>query len=214
MEHHQRMIQKVGLKPSTWILDNKCSNNLKISLSKQDIVWQLVPPHNHRANAAEREIQKFKHHFKVCLAMVDRYFPLREWDRLLVQTELTMNLLHSARVKPRLSAYAYLFGNFDYNKTLLFPPGTRVLAHTKVEKRAIWEEHGKSGWYIGPSMEHYCCVKVFFPKTRSERNIDTVIFFPAKLTFPDFKTNDFLKQANEDIITILTNSSLTTTLPL
>ena len=107
---------------------------------KEKIVWQLVPLHNHCANAAERAIQNFKHHFKACLAIIDPDFPLREWDRLLVQTEETMNLLRFAQVTPKLSAYAYLFGNFYYNKTPLVSPGTSNLVHTKVEK----EQLGKS----------------------------------------------------------------------
>ena len=122
-----------------------------------------------------------------------------------------MNLLRSSRVNPKLSAYAFLFGNFDYNKTPIVPPGTRVLAHTKVSVRKTWEENGEEGWYVGPSMEHYRCIKVFFPKSRAERNVDTVTFFPSKLSFPEIKTDDFLKQAAEDIIHILTNPTATTT---
>ena len=120
-----------------------------------------MPPHNHRANAAERAIQTFKHHFKSCLATIDPDFPIREWDRLLTQAELTLNLLQTARVNPSLSAYAYLFGNFDYNRTPLVPLGTKVVAHTKTSKRASWELNGKQGWYIGPSLNHYCCIQDF-----------------------------------------------------
>ena len=143
------------MKPSTWVMDNECSTDLKAALNKEKIDWQLVPPHNHRANAAERGIQTFKHHFKACLATIDPDFPMREWDRLLVQAELTLNLLRSSRVNPKLFAYAYLFGQFDYNKTPLVPPGTKVVAHTKTSKRASWELNGEQGWYVGPSPDHY-----------------------------------------------------------
>lgn len=108
---------------------------------------------------------------------------MREWGRLLVQAELTLNLLHSARVNPKLSAYAYLFGQFDYNKKPIVPPGTKVVAHTKVSKRASWELNGEQGWYIGPSPNHYRCIKVYFPKTRAERNVDTVTIFQQKFHF-------------------------------
>ena len=96
--------KKAGTKPLNWIMDNECSNDLKNSFIKENVSWQLVPPHQHRANLAERAIQAFKHHFKACLASVDPNFPAREWDRLLIQSELTLNLLWSARVNPKLSA--------------------------------------------------------------------------------------------------------------
>ena len=67
-----------------------------------------MPLHNHRANVAERAIQTFKNHFKAGLASVDEQFPIAEWDRLLDQAFLTLNLLRTARVNPKLSAHAYL----------------------------------------------------------------------------------------------------------
>ena len=70
---------------------------------------QLVPPKTLRRNA-ERAIQTYKNHLKTSLAIVDPNFSIREWDRLLVQSELTLNLLRSARINPKLSAWAYLFG--------------------------------------------------------------------------------------------------------
>ena len=49
-----------GNQPSIWVIDNQFSIDLKTALNKEKIKWQLVPPHNHRANAAERAIQTFK----------------------------------------------------------------------------------------------------------------------------------------------------------
>ena len=106
---------------------------------------------------------------------------MRESDRLLPQTEIRLNLLRSARVNPKLSAYVYLFGQFDYNKTPLVPPGTRVVAHTKVSKRASCQLNGEQGWYIGPSLDHYRCIKVCFPKTQSEHDVDMVTFSQQRL---------------------------------
>jgi hypothetical protein len=47
--------------------------------------YQLVPPHCHRTNAAERAIRIFKEHFKSGLATVDPDFPVHLWDRILPQ---------------------------------------------------------------------------------------------------------------------------------
>ena len=52
-------------------------------------------------------------------ATCDKEFPVAEWDRLLVQAALTLNLLRTSRVNPKLSAYAYLFGNFDFKSLYL-----------------------------------------------------------------------------------------------
>ena len=72
---------------------------------------------------------------KACLATLDPDFPLREWDPLLPQIELTLNLLRTAKVNPKLSAYEVLEGAFDYNKTPLAPPGYKVLVHESTDKR-------------------------------------------------------------------------------
>ena len=78
-------------------------------------------------------------------------------DRLIPQAIITLNLLRNARVNPKLSAYAYVFGPFDFNKTPLAPPGTKVVVHAKPTDRATWPFHGKDGWTIGPALDHYRC---------------------------------------------------------
>ena len=72
-----------GIKPNTCVVDNEASNLLKEALRKNNINHQLIPPHAHRTNLAERAIQTFKHHFKSGLALCDPDFPLSQWDRLL-----------------------------------------------------------------------------------------------------------------------------------
>ena len=97
-----------GRKPNLYILDNECSTELKHSLTKNNIEFQRVPPHVHRCNIAERTIQTFKHHFLAGLASADPNFPSNEWDRLIPQATLTLNLLRNARANPKLSAQSYL----------------------------------------------------------------------------------------------------------
>ena len=124
-------LHKAGSRPNAWILDNECSTQLKDAMHKNTVTYQLVPPHCHRANAAERAIQTFKAHFKSGLALLDPDFPIREWDRLLLQAEITLNLLRSAKVNPKISAHAFLFGTFGYDKNSLVLPSIKVLAHSK-----------------------------------------------------------------------------------
>ena len=196
------------------MLDNECSNELKSAFFKHDIGFQLDKPHLHRADAAERAIRTFKEHFKAGLASLDPDFPVREWDRLIPQGEMTLNLLRASRINPKLSAFAHLFGMFDYNKTPIVPPGTKIVAHLKPDTRSSWAANGEEGWTIGPALDHYRCLNCYFPQSKSQRNVDTVTFFPKTIKFPKIAIDDFLKQAAMDIIAILADPPSTTTLSL
>jgi len=203
MEKLNTILSNRGRQPELYILDNECSNELKSAMTKHKIDYQLVPPHVHCRNAVERAIQTFKHHFLSGLATADPDFPVNEWDRLLPQATLTLNLLRNSRVNTKLSAHAFLHGNFDFSSTPLAPPGTKVLVHSKPKERNSWSFHGKEAWYIGPAPEHYRCVKCYMPSTHSEIISDTVQFFPHIVPFPQCTTTDFLKKSALDIITLL-----------
>jgi hypothetical protein len=143
-----------------------------------DIAYQLVPPHYHRRNAAERAIRTFKEHFVAGLSSVDPAFPLHLWDSLLPQAEITLNLLRTSRLHPQLSAAAHFHGLVDYNKTDFSPPGCKIIAHEKPGKRRTWAPHGQHGYSLGPEMHHYQCQNVYISATASERIVDTLEFFP------------------------------------
>jgi hypothetical protein len=83
-----------------------------------------------------------------------------------------------------MSAYAQLNGYFDFNRTTLAPPGTRIIAHEKSDQRASWDPHGLDGYY------HYRCYQVHIPKTKGTRIVDTVEFFPATLAMPRTSSKD------------------------
>jgi hypothetical protein len=119
---HQELTVK-GFKPKLQTIDNEASAALKIFFTANDVESQLVPPHWHRGNAAERAIRTFKEHFLAGLSSVDPTFQLYLWDRLLPQAEITLNLLRTSRLHPQLSAAAHFHGLVDYNKTDFAPPG-------------------------------------------------------------------------------------------
>ena len=198
------LFTKSGVAPNTYVMDNEISAEMLNAMQENKVDYQLVPPHTHRRNLAERAIQTYKNHFKAGLATADPDFPLSEWDRLLEQANITINLLRASRANPKLSAYTFLFGNFDFTATPLAPPGTKVVVHKKSDQRRTWELNGELGWYIGPSMHHYRCVKCYFPRSKAVRDCDTVTFFPKVVPFPEVSLTDFLKQSATDIITILT----------
>jgi hypothetical protein len=125
---HQDLTVK-GFKPKLQTLENEASAALKTFFTVNDVAYQLVSPHCHRRNAAERTIWTFKEHFVVGLSSVDPAFPLHLWDRLLTQAEITLNLLWTSRLHPQLSAAAHFHGLVDYNKTAFSPPGCKIVAH-------------------------------------------------------------------------------------
>ena len=88
------------------ILDNKVSSDFKKTIVKYwGAIYQLVPPNVHRRNVAERAIHTFKAHFLSILAGVDPNFPKYVWYNLLLQTELTSNLLRQATLNPIMSTW-------------------------------------------------------------------------------------------------------------
>jgi hypothetical protein len=81
---HQELTVK-GFKPKLQTLDNEASAALKNYFTVNNIAYQLVTPHCHRRNAAERAIRTFKEHFVARISSVDPSFPMHLWYRLLPQ---------------------------------------------------------------------------------------------------------------------------------
>ena len=100
---------KARVAPKSYIMDDECSDDLKTALSKVELNDQLVPPHIHRANKAERDIKTLKGHLKSGLATLYPDFTIQEWDRIIDQCELTLNLLRASRLNPNYRlGYIYL----------------------------------------------------------------------------------------------------------
>ena len=201
-------LTKHGHTTKMFVLDNEFSSQLKDTLTKAHLTFQLVPPHVHRRNAAERAIKTFKNHFLSVLATADNEFPITEWDRLLPQAEMTLNLMRAARCNPRLSAYTYLHGIHNFATTPLAPAGTKVVIHKKPQNRASWDYHGRTGWYIGPAPDHYRCFRCFIPSTGREIITDTLRFIPQKITFPHMSIESTIKTSMDKIITLLQQTSV------
>ncbi len=113
----------------------------------------------HQVNAAERAIQTVKNHLIAGLCTVHKLFPMQLWCKLLHQCEITLNLLRASRRNPKLSAYAILEGEFNFNKTPLAPPGSKALVYKDTKLPTSFAPYAKDAWYIGPAMQHYCCYK-------------------------------------------------------
>jgi hypothetical protein len=203
---HTRL-QSNGYAPDLHILNNECSDELKKAFQKNNVDFQRLPPYSHRRNTAERAIQTWKNHFSTGLALCDPKFPLTKWDLLMPQADITLNLLCSSRRQPKLSAYACLNGAFDFNRSPLAPPGTRVVVHVTPDKRHNMAPHGVDGWYVGPSPEHYRCHKCYIPSTFGIRDALTVDWFPHSVPFPKVGTDEYLRQTSFSALMTLASST-------
>ena len=179
------------------MLDNECPKGLQTYLKNQGIHFQMVPPHHHQANPAERAIQTFKAHFIAGLASTNPSFPLYLWDKLIPQAERTLNMMRRCTMNPRISADTFLNGVHDYNKEPMAPPGTKVLVFEIPAQRRTWEPHGQDGWYVGTAPNHYRCHTVYVPKTRATRISKTVTFFPHIGQLPNLSPEEKLQKQQQ-----------------
>ena len=196
-----------GLTPKFQFLDNECPPGLKTFMTQKKITYQLVPPHDHRSNPAEKAIGTWKDHFIAGLSSANPEFPLHLWDRLVEQATITLNLLRRSNTNPQLSAEAHMNGAFDFNKTPLAPPGTKVLVHETPQLRGSWAPHGVEGWYVGHAPKHYRCYRCYIPSTRAERISRSVEFFPHSTTMPATSSADAATEAARELTAALMNPS-------
>ena len=88
------------------------------------------------------------------LAWVDPVFNKFKWDNLLAQTELTLNLICQYTLNPRISAWEYFNGTFDYVATPLGSIGCKIIIHTTSNKQKYWDQIGHEGFSLGPALHH------------------------------------------------------------
>ena len=168
-------IQKNGHNVDLQILDNKCSTAYKLQIEeKWKSTFQLVSPDKHLRNTAERIIQTFKAHFLSILAGVSSTFPNFLWDKLLPQTELTLNLIRQFNIAPDISAWEHFNSHFNFDATPLAPLGSPIIIHNKPGTRRSWDFCGCKGFTIGPALEYYRCFQVVDATTKSIIISDTI----------------------------------------
>ncbi|EJK55033.1 hypothetical protein THAOC_25280 [Thalassiosira oceanica] len=182
-------LKAAGVAPKKHVLDNECSAAMK-TLIRETCKLELVPPYCHRRNVAEVQIKNFKSHFISVLAGVDPDFPCHLWDKLLPGAEIQFNLLRQSNMTPTVSAYAHLFGPFDYNRMPLGPLGCAVNVHIPPDVRASWGTHTRNGWYLGGSYEHYRSHRCVDATTRRDCVSATVDFKHKRITSPQVKIGD------------------------
>ena len=209
---HENLLIR-GLNPAYTRLDNEASTAFQRELKANNIDFQLPPPVMHLRNAAEQAISIFKDHFIADIFSADPDFPMQNWDCLVEQAEITLNLLRPSRLNPKILSYAHLNGTFEYNRTTIPPPGTRNLVRDKPHNRGIWAPHGQEFWCVWTSMLHYRFLTSSIPKTASECVSDTNELYPYQKNFPSLSPADAVTSAAADLTEALQNPTPSIPIP-
>ena len=53
-EEQNGKFKETGVELSTYVMDNEAAKDLKDVLKNMEIIYQLVPPHNHKTNISEQ----------------------------------------------------------------------------------------------------------------------------------------------------------------
>ena len=193
-------------------MGTECCSDLKEYMKKYTIDFQLASLQMHRWNVAERAIRTCNIHFISGFSTTDQDSPIRKRHQLISKRLTALNLLRNSRDNLALSAYAYLFGPYDFNKYPITPPGTRMIVHDKPENQTSWRHHGTQGWYIGQTLDNYRCMQCYMPTTGILRITDTLKYIPKAFDLPKTTIEDYLQQAIGDIIEIMKDPPKTITI--
>ena len=193
------ILENKGYKPKMNVMDNQATKHIKKFLTKKGCDLQIVEPHNHRVNAAERAIQTFKDAFIAALATTDRDFPLQLWDKLAPQVQDTLNLLRASRINPEISAYEALNGPYNWDRYPLAPPGCKAIIYEAPAVRGSWASRGTDAWYLGPAADHYRCNIYYVPETRAYRISGSAELFPQHCQVPNLSKHAHLKALTEEL---------------
>ena len=156
----------LGHIPAILRLDNETSDKLEAYLRAEKIDIQFVPPGNHRALKAERNIRTSKNHLISMLFGTHSDFPLNLWDELVPQTELTLAHLQPYTLDRTKCAYDGIHPTrYDFVAHPIAPAGTLVVVHEKPSERGSWAPHGAKGYYLGPADKHYHCWRTWVLST-------------------------------------------------
>jgi len=194
-------LEAKGYKPKMNVMDNQATKYIKKFLTKKECNLQVVEPHNHRVNVAERAIQTFKDAFIAALATTDRDFSLQLWDKLAPQVQDTLNLIRASQINPKISAYKALNGPYNWDRNPLAPPGCKAVIYEALAVRGSWALRGTDAWYLGPSADHYRCNLYFVPETRAYQISGSAELFPQHCQVPNLSPNAHLKALTEELTT-------------
>jgi hypothetical protein len=179
-----KYLSSCGFKPCLHKMDKEISKDVEDFIQSQQTTLQYTPLDIHCTNSAEQAIRTWKNHFTAGIASLIKSFPLTNWCRLTNQCDYTINMLCPCCQNPLLSAFEAMEGSYLFDATPMAPPGTKVLVHLKPTHCKSWSFHASNGWYIGPSLKHYCCICAIMEGTGGKCLTDTSCFKHHAMALP------------------------------
>ncbi len=73
---------------------------------------------------------------------------------------------------------------FNFIATPLAPLGTKALIYGNPAALTSWAPHTTNGFYVGPTSDHYHCLRFYTPATRRFRFSDTWHLYPTHCQIP------------------------------
>ena len=201
LKAYQRGIEWFRLKGyivTDLMTDNKSSKEIDKYFSEPStkIEYNKCPPHEHRANKSERDIQTWEAYFISALTLADYKFPIEAWCYTIPQVDLIVNLLRPSPTNPNKSAWSSFLGkDFDYNQTPFVPIGTKGLVYIPPQERPKLDIKAVQMFFTSIAPQHYRCWNMYNPVTNKEVVRHNVIFQPTHYTLPGGNSNDILEKA-------------------
>ena len=179
-----RRLTECGFTAELVRLDDEISKDLITAIENNNPDCQIASPGDHRTNPAENAVKHAEAHFKSVRACADPSFDPKDWDQLLLQTELTLNLSRPSKINPNVSACTMTDGHCDHCRNPMVPAATQVVVHEHPAKRGTWSDCGVDGFHMQPAMKHCRNFQCFIPSTEAFRRSKTVDFFPMCCDLP------------------------------
>ena len=129
------IMRQQGITPAHQLLDNEIYKTYKDDIRESGMSYQLAPPGDYRRNIAERAIQTWKNHFFGVLSGTAATSPMHIWRQSTPQAERELMLLSMSNINPKISSYAHVYGQHDYNAKPLVPIGMESLVHDKPDRQ-------------------------------------------------------------------------------
>jgi hypothetical protein len=85
----------------------------------------------------------------------------------------------------------------------LAPLGTKALISDDPDFRASWAPHATDGYYVGPAVDHYQCLRFYIPVTQHFQFAETWHLYPTHCQILVASQHDLSKAATEDLLASL-----------
>ena len=108
-----------------------------------------------------------------------------------------------SNVNPKISYYAHVYGQHEYNAETFVPIGMESLVHDKPNRRKTFAVQCRKGYVLVTSFEHYQAWKIWMINTRATRVSATVFYKHTYISNPNVTLADAIIAAAGNLITAI-----------